>query len=342
MKNLKLILHPFVLQLKQTFKIAHGSRATQPTLIVELQKEGYSGFGEASAIFYYNVTVQGMMEHLEKCRNLIENTPWNSPEEFWHITAPFLSNLPFLQCALDVACHDLHAKMSGKTLWEMWSVTHPQIPLTNYTLGIGTKEELLDQIQATPWPIYKIKKGDLSQLDDIQYIKHHTNAKLRVDVNGGSTKNEILNQQEVLQNLELEFLEQPLPQDAMHDQKALYSDTQLTFIADESVQKMEDLDKIAGVFHGINVKLMKFGGFTPALKMIAEARKLDLKILVGCMTSSTIAVGADAQLLPFADFADVDGATLVGNDPGEGMVLDHGSVCYSSNKGTGVNLKSED
>jgi L-Ala-D/L-Glu epimerase len=335
---MKLRFHPFELQLSQTFTTSHGSRTHQKTLVVELSDEGKSGYGEAAATSYYGVSQEGMMAALEAIRPRIEENSALSPNAFWERCAPLLPDNSFALCALDVAMHDLWARKEGQPLYAHWGLSLQQLPLTNYTIGIDTVANMLQKMLECPWPIYKIKLGTPDDVTIVQELRRHTQALFRVDANGGWGVDEALRNARALQSLGVEFIEQPLPAGDTAGMKTLFEQSPLPLIADESCQQEADVARCQGLFHGINIKLTKCGGLTPALRMIAQARRLGLQVMVGCMTESTVGISAIAQLLPLVDYADLDGALLLKADVAEGVRIQRGRIHFSGRHGTGVRL----
>lgn len=335
---MRLHFKSFDLQLKDTFKISHESRDVQPTLIVKLEDGIHTGYGEAAATRYYGVTVEGMVNAIKKVQPLVNNNIDCSPEELWKITHPQLKNNPFAQCALDVAMHDLEGKRRGLPLYKMWNLDTGNIPVTSYTIGLDTIEEMLRKIKAFPWPVYKIKMGSPEDLKIVKELRKVTNAVFRVDANAAWTAEEAIENSRVLKHLNVQFIEQPLHPEDVEGMKKLYKASALPLIADESCLKEEDVEKCAGFFHGINIKLTKCGGITPARRMINQARKSGLKVMIGCMTESTVGISAIAHLAPLLDYVDMDGALLLKNDIAEGVTITDGKVHFPTRNGTGVKL----
>lgn len=335
---MKLILRAYNLKLKHTFTISRESIDFQPSLIVELQDEGFSGFGEATSNPYYKTTVPVMMQDLEQIRTLIEATTNETPEDFWAKIHPHLKHDMFALCALDMAYNDLYARQKGKKLYELWNYTTDSNPLTDYTIGIASIEKMVAKMQELPWPIYKIKLGTKEDITIVTELRKHTNAIFRIDANCGWSVEETLNNAVALKKLGVEFLEQPLKADNWEGHKEVFKHSVLPIIADESCIIEEDVAKCQNYFHGVNVKLVKCGGLTPGRRMIQEAKKLGLKTMVGCMTESTVGISAIAQLLPQLDYVDMDGGLLLAEDIATGVTIDFGKISYSELNGTGVTL----
>lgn len=335
---MKLILRTYNLKLKHTFRISRKSIDFQPSLIVELHDDGVSGYGEATSNPYYNITVDILQADIEKIRAIIEKTSGESPEEFWLKINPFLKHNPFALCALDNAYNDLYARKKGKKLYELWNYDISHNPLTNYTIGIDTIENMVLKMKGFPWPIYKIKLGTPEDIEIVTELRKHTNAIFRVDANCAWTAEETLKNAVILKNLGVEFIEQPLKANDWKGHKEVFENAVLPIIADESCIAEEDIAKCHNHFHGVNIKLMKCGGITPGRRMIAESKKRGLKTMVGCMTESTVGISAIAHLLPELDYVDMDGSLLLAEDIADGVTIKNGKTYYPDRIGTGVIL----
>ncbi|GAB3540669.1 dipeptide epimerase [Spirosoma fluminis] len=336
---MELLFHRVDLRLKHTFTIAHDSRDVQPTLLVELRDGTCSGFGEATATRYYGITVEGMVASLEALRERIESYTLTDPAVFWADMQPYLAQHPFALCALDQAAWDLWAKQKQQPLYKLWNLDPANSPLTNYTIGLDTPERMLEKMQEWPWPLYKIKLGrPETDLDVVKLLRQHTDALFRIDANCGWQAADTIAKSRVLADLDVEFIEQPLPAADWAGAKAVFDQSALPVIADESCIVEDDVDRCAGYFHGVNIKLTKCGGLTPARRMISRARELGLRVMVGCMTESSVGISAIAQLLPLLDYTDLDGSLLIANDPATGVTFNYGQVIYAAENGTGAQL----
>jgi len=335
---MKLVLRAYDLKLKHTFRISRKTIDFQPSLIVELQDNGLSGFGEATSNPYYNISIEILENDIEKIKTVVEESSTETPEEFWSKINPLLSHNPFALCALDNAYNDLYARKKGKKLYELWNYDISHNPLTNYTIGIDTIENMVRKMKELPWPIYKIKLGTPDDIAIVTELRKHSNAVFRVDANCAWTVEETLLNAKKLKELNVEFIEQPLKADDWEGQREVFKNTVLPIVADESCITEEDIAKCNQHFHGVNIKLMKCGGITPGRRMIVEAKKLGLKTMVGCMTESSVGISAIAHLLPELDYVDMDGALLLKEDIASGVTIKNGKTYYPDRTGNGVIL----
>jgi L-alanine-DL-glutamate epimerase-like enolase superfamily enzyme len=336
---MQLTLHPFELKFRYTFTISRKSKDVQPLLVVSLGQDGLSGLGETADNAYYHMTVPRLMEAINAHRPLIEQYTLTTPEAFWDTMYPLLEDNLFALCALDLAAHDLYAKMQGKKLYEVWGLDISHNPMTDYTIGIDTVENMVKKLSAFPWPIYKIKLGTKDDIAIIEELRRHTDAIFRVDANCAWGVDETLRNAAAFAKLGVEFIEQPMPAEDVAGMKAVYERSALPLIADESCIKESDVIACKGLFHGINIKLTKCGGITPARRMIAAARELGLKVMTGSMNESTVGTSAVAHLLPYLDYVDMDGPLLLAEDVADGVKIVDGKVYYADRPGTGAILK---
>ena len=336
---MKIVLHTFDLQLKNTFKIARDVYDTRQNVIVELQEDGFSGFGEAITHSYYNVSVESIFENVEKVRSKIENYTLDTPENFWQYLSQELHNQPFVQCAIDNAAHDLYGKKRGLPTYKIWNLDISNVPISNYTIGIDSIDVMLEKMEAFPWCLYKIKLGTPNDIEIIETLRAHTDAVFRVDANCSWSVAETIYNAKHLKKLNVEFIEQPLKADNWEGMKELFEKSTLPLIADESCISELDVARCVSHFHGINIKLVKCGGLTPARRMITAARQLDMKVMCGCMTESSVGMSAIGHLLPLLDYVDMDGALLLKNDPATGVKLRDNQVFFPKENGLGCGLK---
>ncbi len=326
------------LPFKHPFTISKGTKTHQPALLIELDHFGIKGYGEAPAIVYYNITVEKMMEDIERKRVFLEKFNFTEPDRYWHYLHHLFPENPFLVCALDMAGWDIYGKIKRKQLYDLWNLDISGNPLTDITIGIDTIDNMVQKMKETPWPIYKIKLGTDNDIGIMQELRKHTDSVFRIDANAAWTAEDALMKINAFKDLDVEFIEQPLAKDDWEGMKFLFEQSSIPLIADESCVGEHDVKRCYQHFHGINIKLTKCSGITPALRMIKEARHLEMKVMVGCMNESTIGSAAIAQLLPLIDYADMDGPLLLSEDTATGVTFDNGKVIYSEGYGLGVEV----
>ena len=332
--NYKIVNLPF----RYPFTIARGTKTHQPIFVVELEFNGVKGYGEAPAIAYYNIPAEQMAEDLDKKKMMAEKFALTDPERYGHFLHHLFPKNSFLVCALDMAGWDLYGKLRKKPIYELLNLDPGKTPLTDYTIGIDTTEKMIAKMQEKPWPIYKIKVGTEGDLERLHALRKHTDALIRVDANSGWTLDEAMAKIPLFKDAGVELIEQPLHKDDWDGMKKLFASSPLPLIADESCVSENDVEKCKDHFHGINIKLTKCSGITPARRMIKKARELNLKVMIGCMNETTIGTAAIAHLLPLLDHADMDGPLLLAEDIATGISYDYGKISYSDLPGLGVNF----
>lgn len=335
--NVKYTLHQ--LPFRYPFTISKGTKTHQPTFIVELEWKGIKGYGEAPAITYYDITTEKMAQDLDAKRVVLEKFALTDPERYWHFLHHLFPKNPFLVCALDMAGWDLWSKMTGKTLHQLWKLNDTSAPDTDFTIGIDTADMMIKKMKEKDWPIYKIKVGFEGDIELLKELRKHTAVPFRVDANAGWTLEQALEKIPFLKEIGVEMIEQPLAKDDWDGMKQLYKCSEIPLFADESCVFEQDVSKCKNHFHGINIKLTKCSGITPARRMIKEARSLDLKIMLGCMNESSIGSAALVQLSPLVDFLDADGPLLLSEDLASGLNYNVGKISINPNSlGLGVQL----
>lgn len=318
------------------FTISKGTKTHQPTFVVELEYFGIKGYGEAPAISYYNIPVEKMIADMERKKMFVEKFSFSDPERYWHYLHHLFPVNSFLVCALDMAGWDLFGKLKGKQLHQLWGLDTSKSPITDYTIGIDTIENMVAKIKEKPWPVYKIKVGVAGDIEMVTALRKHTDALFRVDANAGWTLKEAKEKIPLLQNLGVELIEQPLAKDDWEGMKVLFETSVLPLFADESCVAEADVEKCHQHFHGINIKLTKCSGITPARRMITQAKALGLKVMLGCMNETSIGTAAIAQLAPLADYIDMDGPLLLAEDIATGVSFDSGKILYTDLPGLGI------
>lgn len=328
----------YELQLQNTFTTAHSQRDSQQSIIVSLSHDGVTGYGETTVNTYYGITLEMILTDLERARYAIQDIDLNTPEDLHHYLATETDIHNFPLCAIDEAAYDCFGKMHGQPTHAFLGSHGGPIPMTDFTIGIDSVEHMVGKMLDFPWPIYKIKLGTGDDIRIVRELRRHTEAIFRVDANCGWTADEAIKNSTALAELGVEFIEQPLDPADYEGMKEVFEASALPVIADESCQTEEDVATCVGLFHGINIKLTKCGGITPARRMIEHARSENMNVMAGCMTESSVGISALCQLAPLLDYLDADGTLLITNDPARGVTFVNGSIVYSEIGGNGVEL----
>jgi L-alanine-DL-glutamate epimerase-like enolase superfamily enzyme len=312
-------------------------------VLVTLSDGGHCGYGEAATSKGYpQFSPEVIRRDLEAVRPLVESTKFEEPQELWRRVLPQLGHNRFALCALDEAAHDLWGKRLNQPVWKLWGLSLENIPVSDYTIGIDSIDKMVAKMQEfAGWPIYKIKLGTDRDLEIVQELRRHTDAIFRIDANTAWTAEQTIALAPNLRDLGVEFIEQPLKREDWAGMKEVFQRSVLPVIADESCQREEDVALCAGHFHGINIKLTKAGGLTPARRMVAEARALGLKVMAGCMNESSVGISAIGMLLPLLDYVDMDGSVLIARDIATGVHLHQGVPVFPGVPGNGVTLLGE-
>jgi L-alanine-DL-glutamate epimerase-like enolase superfamily enzyme len=328
----------FELPFVHPFTISKGTKTHQPILVVELEWNGLRGYGEAPAISYYGVTAPGMAEELDRKKSMVERFALTDPKRFWHFLHHLFPGNPFLVCALDMAGWDLYGKMRNAPLHRLVHADGSVSKVTDYTIGIDETGRMIEKMRERPWPVYKIKVGTEGDMERLRALRAHTDAPFRVDANAGWTLSEALEKIPQLAELGVEMVEQPLAKDDWTGMERLLAESPIPLYADESCVGKGDVDACAGHFHGINIKLTKCGGITPALEMIEAAGRNGMGLMLGTMNESSLGTAAMAHLSPFFDLLDADGPLLLAEDIAAGLVYEDGRLRIPDGPGLGVHL----
>ena len=333
---MELKVFPFDLSLRYPFAISRHTYYSMKTFIIQLSEGGYSGYGEATTNPYYGITEDNLSERFKEAGEIIANLRFENPAVLWEKLYVAIGSNSFSLSAVDCAAHDLYGKIRGDSFRTINNIPNLPGPMTSYTLGIGDISEIKRKINDLDWPLYKLKIGSKNDKEIINSIRKMTKSGLRVDANCAWNPTSAPEMDAFLAASNIEFIEQPFSAESWEESGKLKEISNLPIIADESCQREEDLEKCAGNFDGINIKLAKCGGLTPALRMITNARDEKLKIMIGCMTESSVAISAAIQLLPLADFADLDGPLLLAEDVAEGLTFSKGRIEGGQGNGFGV------
>jgi L-alanine-DL-glutamate epimerase-like enolase superfamily enzyme len=321
-------------QLKETFAIAYGSYTHREALIITLEKSGYKGYGECTSIDYYHISLSDFEVILAKIKSQVESQKIIYPAQFYAFLLQL--DLPsFLRSALDCAYWDLFGKLEKKSFLELNGINCDKLPDSSITISIDSVENQIGKIEKSSWAKFKVKCSHFDEKDIARLLELDKN--LALDSNGSFAKKDCL----WLENHEavskFSYLEQPMEPGA-DNYEVLDSGKYANWMADEDCQDISVLKDLKQHYRSINIKLVKCGGLTPALEMIGAAKELGFKIMIGCMTESTVGISAGAMLAPFCDFADLDGANLIANDIAKGTEIINGKIHLSENHGLGIKI----
>lgn len=340
---MELTFKPEQLYFKRPFKIAHGVRLSTPIVLTQLEHQGVVGFGEASMPPYLGETHESVLFFLNKAAVLLSKhqDPFCIDAILKEIDGIAPDNTA-AKASVDIALHDLVGKLLNKPCWQIFNGDKNNTPYTTYTLGIDEPEVIKEKVaEGENYKILKVKLNGENDKTIISTIRNITDKIIAIDVNQGwQDKYHALEMIEWLSDKNVLFIEQPLPKSNLDDAAWLFERSPLLLFADESIQRYSDMDMIKDCFHGINIKLMKCTGMHEAFKMITRARELNLKILMGCMSETSCAVSAAAQLSPLVDYADLDGPLLIKNNLFDGIEFINGKVTLNELPGIGVVAKS--
>lgn len=339
--RLHLRFFPYELKLQHVFTVATYSRTTTPDVQVELTYEGITGYGEASMPQYLGQSVESVTSFLSKV-NLEQFTDPFRVEDILTYVDSLSPGDSAAKAAIDIALHDLVGKLLGTPWYKIWGLTASKAPSTTYTIGIDTAEVVKEKTRecADRFNILKVKLGRDNDKEMINTIRSVTNLPIAVDINQGWTdKQHALDMIFWLKEQGIVMVEQPMPKEMIDETAWVTERSPLPVFADEAIQRLKDIKAIEGAYSGINIKLMKCTGMREAWKMVNYARARNLKVMIGCMTETSCAVSAAAQLSPAVDFADLDGNLLISNDRFNGMKVVKGKITLPDTPGIGVTLK---
>ncbi|MDY5771910.1 MAG: dipeptide epimerase [Bacteroidaceae bacterium] len=338
--KMKLRFSPYELKLRHVFTVATYSRTTTPDIQVEIEYDGLIGYGEASMPPYLGQTVESVTNFLQK----VDLEQFSDPCQLEDILTYVDSLSPgdtAAKAAVDIALHDLVGKIIGAPWHRIWGLNKEKAPSTTFTIGIDTAEVVKQKTQecANQFNILKVKLGRENDKEMIETIRSVTNLPIAVDVNQGWKDRQMaLDMILWLKEKGIVMVEQPMPKEQLDDIAWVTEQSPLPIFADESIQRLKDIRNVEGAFTGINIKLMKCTGMREAWKMLNYARARNMKVMIGCMTETSCAVSAAAQLSPAVDFADLDGNLLIANDRFKGMTVEKGRITLNDEPGLGLTL----
>ena len=336
--GLRLSFEPYELQLRHTFTVSSYSRKTTPGVQIRIDYEGFTGYGEASMPPYLGQSVETVTGFLSR----VDLSQFKDPFQLETILAYVDSLSPgdgAAKAAIDIALHDLVGKLLGQPWWRLWGLDPNNTPNTTFTIGIDTPDVVREKTKecADRFKILKVKVGLDNDKEMIQTIREVTDLPLAVDANQGwKDREQALDEIFWLKENGIVMVEQPMAKERLDDNAWITERSPLPIFADEAIQRLADIPAIKGAYHGINIKLMKCTGMREAWKMANYAHAEGMRVMIGCMTETSCAVSAAAQLSPLADFADLDGNLLITNDLFKGMEVVDGKVTLSNLPGIGL------
>jgi L-Ala-D/L-Glu epimerase len=335
--GLKLSFEPYNLQLKHVFTLAGSSRSTTPVMLTKIEFEGITGYGEASMPPYLGESQESAGRFLSGLKLEQFTDPFRMDEILEYVEQSAPGNTA-AKAAVDIALHDLTGKIMGQPWYKIWGLSAEKTPVTSFTIGIDTPEVVRQKVkEAAEFKILKVKLGRENDREMIETIRSVTDVPLCVDVNQGwKDKQMALDMIHWLKEMGVEYVEQPMPKENIDEIAWLTGNSPLPVIADEALQRLTDVQKTVGVYSGINIKLMKCTGMREAHKMMNLALASNMKVMIGCMTETSCAISAAAQLSPLATWADLDGNLLISNDRFEGVKIVDGKITLNDRPGIGI------
>ena len=333
---LRIDAKPIDLKLTTPFRISRGVQNISPNVVVQIQYNGQVGYGEAAPDEYYGENQETVLSCITAFASNLGDDPF--------LIEDIMSNLdhlirlhPAAKAAIDMALYDLVGKILHVPLYKLLGLNPKHTPQTSFTLGIDTPENMAKKaLLARDYPILKVKVGTKYDLENLKAIREVSPAIIRVDANTAWTPKEAIRMINALASYNIEFVEQPIAPRDLEGLRLIRENVPVPIIADESCVTIEDIPRLAGCVDGVNFKLMKSNGITNVLKMIHVARAHNLRVMIGCMIESSLAITAAAHLTPLVDYADLDGHLLIDNDPYEGVKVVNGKLMLPDAPGLGV------
>ncbi|HTX18718.1 MAG TPA: dipeptide epimerase [Bacteroidota bacterium] len=335
--TLRLTYRPFTLELRHVFTLSGSSRTTTPVMLTEIACGEHVGYGEASMPPYLgesHLTADAFLSRVDLSKY---DNPFDLETILGDIDRLAPGN-PAAKASIDIALHDLIGKIMGQPWYNIWGFAREKTPYTSFTIGIDTPEVVRQKVkEAEEYRILKVKLGRQTDKEMIETIRSVSDKPICVDVNEGwKDKEHALEMVHWLKEKGVVFVEQPMPRAWFDEHAWLTERSPLPIMGDEAIQRLPDVKKAVGCYSGINIKLMKSTGMREAQAMLLLARSLGLKVMIGCMTETSCAISAASNLSPMADWADLDGALLISNDPFTGMKVIDGKVTLMDYPGIGV------
>ena len=335
--RLNLSFKPNELKLRHAFNLARSSRTTTPDVLVQLEYDGIVGYGEASMPPYLGESIESVSTFLSKLDLSQFSDPFRIEEILDYVDHVAPDNRA-AKASVDIALHDLLGKIMGQPWYKIWGLSPEKTPYTSFTIGIDTAEVVRQKVdEAAPYKVLKVKMGLDNDKELVEIIRSKTDRPICVDANQGWTsKEEALEMCHWLKERNCLFVEQPFDKSMIDETAWLRERSPLPIIADEFLQRLPYVMRAYQVYDGINIKLMKSTGMYEAYKMAVLAKGLGMKLMIGCMTETSCAISAAAQLAPMVDWADLDGNLLISNDSFDGVKVVDGKIQLVDKPGIGV------
>lgn len=338
-KKMVLTFRPYDAQMRHVFTIANSSRTTTQLVLTEIEWDGYVGYGEAAMPPYLGETQASVIEFLKKVDLSRFSSPFEIQDILAYVDAISINNTA-AKAAVDIALHDLVGKIMGQPWWKIWGFNPATTPNTSFTVGLDTEEVVKEKTrEASPYKVIKVKLGRDEKTDKmmINTIRSVTDTIICVDANQGwKDKHYALDMINWLNEKNVNMIEQPMPKLLLDETAWVTQNSPLPIIADEACQRLTDIYKLKGAYSGINIKLMKCTGMREAREMVSLAKAFNMRLMIGCMTETSCAISAAAQLAPEMEWADLDGNLLISNDVFSGMQVVNGKVTLSDKPGIGA------
>ncbi len=338
-KKMQLTFRAFDAQMRHVFTIANSSRTTTPIVLTEITYDGFTGYGEAAMPPYLGETQASVIEFLKKVDLSRFSSPFEIQDIMNYVDAISINNTA-AKAAVDIALHDLVGKIMGQPWWKIWGFNPATTPNTSFTVGLDTEEVVKEKTrEASPYKVIKVKLGRDEKTDKmmVNTIRSVTNTMICVDANQGwKDKHYALDMIHWLNERNVNMIEQPMSKYLLDETAWLTENSPLPIIADEACQRLVDIPKLKGAYSGINIKLMKCTGLREAREMVSLAKALHMRLMIGCMTETSCAISAAAQIAPETEWADLDGNLLISNDCFKGMQIVDGKITLNDMPGIGI------
>lgn len=338
-KKMVLTFRPYDAQMRHVFTIANSSRTTTPIVLTEIEWDGIVGYGEAALPPYLGETQNSVIDFLKKVDLSRFNSPFQIQDIMAYVDSIAINNTA-AKAAVDIALHDIVGKIMGQPWWKIWGFNPETTPNTSFTVGLDTEEVVKEKTrEASPYKVIKVKLGRDEKTDKmmVNTIRSVTDTIICVDANQGwKDKHYALDMIHWLNERNVNMIEQPMPKLLLDEAAWVTENSPLPVIADEACQRLTDIPKLKGAYHGVNIKLMKCTGMREAREMISLSKALHMRLMIGCMTETSCAISAAAQLAPETEWADLDGNLLISNDVYKGMLIVDGKITLNDLPGIGI------